>query len=412
MAIKPFSKGHSADALGRALQIANRNERQAAISAVPLLGTRKLINPSAGYGGTPSNAPGVGAPPEDESLQTAEELADIAGAVLLADVDMNGIAKHPDAIRLCDTLQALGGTCLVEPRPGGLFRLNAQRIGGRVPIILGLGYPTGWGPRGSYSANERMGLYGRTRSEWEALQNGTFIVPQSIGNPMTLDTGRGWASLVDQDPPVTIPETVARDLVSKAAPSARFISLRTEAGFVDYGGIVWLQGTIAQASHAAMRECWRLKWLHRRQRPEELWPRAVRGELHPDFLTHAGWLVERVDSYLPMLYAPGSPLHPDWPSGHAVLAGVGFTILKAAFADQPYQGVGSLHRELDLAAWVMAFGRLAAGIHTRSSLIAGLMLGQHHALRLLEQQAAESTQPLGTTTLLGFDGQRVTVAGT
>lgn len=411
--IKPFAKGHDPLALGRALSIPDRAARQAAIDAVPLSGFRKLINPSAGWGSDASDALGVGAPPEDDSLQTAEELAEIAGILLLADVPMDGIAKHADAARLTDTLLALGGTTLVEPRPGGLFRLNASRMGGRTANLLSTGYPTGWAARGSYLPTERIGFYGNSRNDWEALQAGTIPRPQTFGPIMpTISTPRAWASLVDADSPFTIPELIGRELVRSASPSARFVPRRTEAGFPEYGGACWVQTTIGEACGAAMRECWRLKWLHRRQRPEELWPRAVAGELHPAFLEHAGWLVERIGEYLPMVYAPGSPLHPDWPSGHAVLAGAGFTILKAAFADQPFGGNGSLHRELDLAAWVMSFGRTAAGIHTRSSLIAGLMLGQHHALQVLAKQNAMSPQPLGDTVIQGFDGQRLRITGT
>ena len=411
--IKPFAKGHDADALGLALQIPNRQARRDAIATVRLYGSRKLVNPSAGWG-APSTAPSVGTPPDDESLETACELAEIAGAMILADTDLAKLGQHPDAIRLTDTLLALGGTSLVEPRPGGLFRMNAGRLGGRIPSLFSTGYRTGWAARAPYNPSERMGFYGTTRTEWEALQDGSIPIQQALGEPMPrfASTGRGWASLADQDPPITIPETIARELVITAGPSSRFPPLRTESGFVSYGGLMWLQGSIGQASLAAMDEAWRLKWLYRRQRPEELWPRAVAGELHPDFLQHAGWLVERFGSYLPMIYAPGSPLHPDWVSGHAVLAGAGFTILKATFADQPYQGSGSLHRELDLAAWLMSFGRLAAGIHTRSSLTAGLMLGQHHAIQLLNQQTANSTLPLGDTVFLGFNGQMVRLAGT
>lgn len=412
MPIKPFTKGHDAAALGRALTILTPAERTAAIAAVPLYGTRKLVNPSAGWGEVPSDAPGVGVPPEDESLQTAEELAELAGLQLLADQEVGGIAQHPDAQRLCDTLLALGGTCLVEPRPGGLFRINKARMGGRLSSLFAAGYPTGWGERGTYWPYARQGIYGDWPHTWNELQAGRIPMPQALGAPIQLGTFRSWASLVDQDPPCTLPELIGRDLLARGTfLSARFAPRRTEAGFVDYGGACWLQTAIAEACNRAMHECWRLKWVHRRQRPEELWPRAVSGKLHPDFLRHAGWLVERIGGYLPMLYAGGSPIHPDWPSGHAVLAGAGFTILKAAFADQPFSSAssGSLHRELDLAAWLMAFGRSAAGIHTRSSLIAGLMLGQHHALRILTVQTLTSTQPLGDTVILGFDGQLVTV---
>lgn len=413
MTIRPFSIGHDATALGQALAIEDPTDRAEAIAAVRLFGTRKLINPSAGWGEAPSDAPGVGAPPEDESLQTAEELAELAGLQLLVDQEAGGIAQHPDAARLCATLLALGGTCLVEPRPGGLFRLNRQRMGGRLSTLFSLGYPTGWGYPGSFMPVERLGQYGTGLGEWGELQNGRIPRPQAVGALVPLGSYRSWASLVDQDPPSTLPEVIGRALLAgKATPSARFSPRTTEAGFVDYGGAVWIQTAIGEACDRAMRECWRLKWLHRRARPQELWPRAVAGELHPAFLEHAGWLVERIGHHLPMVYAAGSPLHPDWPSGHATLAGAGFTILKAAFADQPFAGSSSLHRELDQAAWVMAFGRSAAGIHTRSSLLAGLMLGQHHALQLLAQQAATSTQPLGRTNLLGFDGQLVTVPGT
>lgn len=417
---QPFRKGFDPTALNRVLLITPRDRRQAAMDALQRTGTRLLINPQAGLMERPRQ-PELPPPPTDDSPETAAELVEIGVAALLRDVPLSELNQHPDAIRGAATLAAIGAgpsaqLCAAHG-VDGLLRLNAARRGDRVGRLILRPVPSGWGDPISFAARRRLGSYGDTAETWAELQRGNVPVPQRLAETSTaITTGRDVASLVDQDPPITLPEYVGRQLLAaKAPPSSRFPARPNEAPFVTGAGPLDIQCAIGEASAPAMRSAWAMKWIHfRRQRPEELWPRACRGELSPVFLQHAGWLAQRLGAYLPMAYAAGSPIHSDDPSGHAVLAGVGFTLLKAWFGDGPVPSlaVETLHPELDAMAWHMAAGRLWAGIHSPSSLRRGLMLGQRYALEHLARQAKDSPQPLGAATFTGFNGVMVSVAGT
>lgn len=416
---KPFEKGHlgQADALRLALREGNATKRQAAIDAIPLSGTRKLVNPQAGLNATGPS--GMAELPADTSAQTAVELLELGLRHLLQDVPLQSLNNHPDAIRGAETLARFGDaarTVLVVPGPDGLFRMNAQRRGCRVGVLVNRPIPNGWGTPSSFAARRRLGDYGATEATWRELQRGVIPEPQRLASyPIPLVTGRDVASLVDQDPPITISEYVGRQLVAANAPrSSRYPVRPTEQGFITYAGPFDIQASIAAAAAPAVEMAWRVKWVdHRRARPEELWPRAVAGELHPQFLALGQWIVDRVGRFLPMPYAAGSPIHSDSPSGHAVFAGAGFTVLKAFFADGPVPslGVSSLHAELDTMAWHTSDGRCWAKIHSLYAIREGLMLGQRYAIDYLNRQAKESAQLLGATSFLGFDGVQVNLKG-
>ena len=415
MPLKPFAKGHDPEALAAALQIPDRVARQAAMDALPRPGTRKLVDPQAGIGApVPPRLP-IGIP-EDESNETAVELLEVAGAALLRDVPLEEINSHPTAQRLAATLAAIpdGGCSSVLCRRGGadgLFRIHAGRLGPRRGKLAAASIPSGWGAPITFAASPRLGAYGATAEDWQQLQQGNIPRPQQLGAPTTLVTGRDAASLADQDPPIEIPDLVARLLLTSGAPySNRFPTRPNEAPFVRDGGLLDLQCSIAEASAPVMRCTWRAKFLGaRRQRPEELWPRAVAGELSPAFRDHGQWIIDQIGPYLPMAYAAGSPLHSDDPSGHAVLAGVGFTLLKAWFRDGavPSLGITRFHEELDLMASHMSWGRIWAGIHSPSSIRRGLLLGERFAMTLLRGQRIESPMPLGDTAFLGYMGQMI-----
>jgi hypothetical protein len=425
MPLKPFAKGHDPVALAAALAITDRVARQAAMDALPRPGARKLIDPQAGIGAFPAPRLRI-AVPEDESAETAAELLEVAGAALLRDVPLEAINIHPLANRLAQILAefAVEGTFSTSANltaqlcrqhgADGLFRIHAGRRGPRLGALLAANVPSGWGAPLSFASRRRLGSYGATADEWAALQRGNVPRPQSLSpHPEPIATGRDIASLADQDPPIEIPDLIARLLLAAGASySSRFATRPNEVPFVRNGGAVDLQCSIAEAAAPAMRCAWKLKFFGaRRQRPEELWPRAIAGELHPSFRERGQWIIDQIGDFLPMAYAPGSPLHSDDPSGHAVLAGVGFTLLKAWFADGPVPSLGlvRLHEELDLMASHMSWGRIWAGIHSPSSVRRGLELGQHFAIQLLNRQKAESPTVLGNTSFLSYSGQMLTV---
>jgi hypothetical protein len=413
---KAHAKGHSPEALAAALGIADRAARQAAMNALTLTGARQLVSPQAGLN-VPGESPLPGSP-EDLSARTVAELADLALRVLLADVPLPELATHPIAIRGAEMLKQFGiNRMLYGEGPDGLFRMNAVRVGAdRVGKLVLASIPTGWGEPFTFKAYRRLGAYGATEADWKALQAGNVPRPQQLSaTPVPLTTGRDVASLAHQDAPIAVGDCVIRILLANRAPlSSRAPAARNEMAFLSPGGIWELQCANGIAALPAGELGWRLKFGdYRRARPEELWPRAVRGELHESFLRLAGWLVELVGPYLPLGYAEGCPLHSDDPSGHAIAAGVWITLCKAWFADGPVPSLGiqSLHAEIDLLGWHLSDGRAWARIHTRRSLTAGLRIGELFAIDYLTRQNATSPQPLGATSFVGVDGKVIALAG-
>ena len=411
---KPFGKGFDPAELEQCLAIADPVARQAAMNAMQRTGARLLVSPQAGLVTTEASPfPGS---PDDTSARTAAELAELALMVLLRDVPLAELNDHPIAIRGAEMLKQFGINRMIHAEgPNGLFRMNAARLGAdRVGKLVMAPIPTGWGDPFSFRSHRRLGAYGATEAEWRALQDGFVPRPQvKSPAPVAMETGRDVASLAHQDAPIMIGDCVLRILLEHRAPySTRVAPGRNEQPFVDAGGLVELTCANGIATMPAAELGWRLKALdYKRQRPEELWPRAVRGELHTSFLRLAGWLVDLVGPYLPMVYAEGSPIHSDDPSGHSIFAGVWITLAKATFADGPVPSLGitRLHEEIDLMGWHQSAGRSWAGIHTRRSLTAGLRLGEIKAIEYLRAQKARSCRPLGTTTFIGVDGKPITV---
>lgn len=404
-----FTKGGwNQTALYRVLNLRPGKVMDHAMARLTRTGSRKLVSPRGGR--APSNlVHTVPKPPADDSLETAGEILEAGLMMALIDAPFGDLEANRVAIRGAELLAQFPG---MTTRPGvdGLFRLNESETGDRVSRFFQYSVPMGWGSL-SWGTVNRIGRYGNTAETYAALQAGNVPEPQEIGESTALLNGRSLASLVHQDWPFLIPLLVSCQLfAAAAAASSRFPVLANEAPFVSYGGPVDLQCAIAETSRKAMQDCWYVKWNRdKRERPERLWREGVKNRLHPAFLEKGQWLVDMVGPYLPMPYAEGSPIHPDYPSGHAVLAGVGFTLLKAYFADGPVPSLNieNLHTELDKAAWAMSVGRCWAGIHTRSSLIQGLALGEQHAIRHLKDLRSDSIETLAPTSFVGFQGNRI-----
>jgi hypothetical protein len=376
--------------------------------AQPLLtGARKIINPRAGINAGDDRVP---APAPDDSRETAGELLEVASMVLLRDTPLDEIDSNPTAARIAETLSQFPGL-LTQLAPAGLWRYGPLDNGDRLSRLINQSIPLGWGNT-LYWPEQRIGNYGATAEAYNALQAGNVIESQTFGSDPNPHTGGALASLVHQDQPFLIPLFVACQLLgANARLSSRFPAMANEAPFVTGGGALALQCALATATESAMRLCWRAKYATMRERPERLWREGVAGNLHPDFLRLGGWIVEEVGDYLPMIYAEGSPIHPDYPSGHATIAGVCGAILMAWFDDCPVPSLGikSVHAEIRQMMWAMAIGRNWAGIHTRSSLLEGLRLGIRQARVHLATMKAQNPEPLRSTSFVDFDGLTVSV---
>ncbi len=259
-------------------------------------------------------------------------------------------------------------------------------------------------------------------------------------------------------------------LVDETESSRRNIDTflsQTCAPIGDFGPL-YIEKRVLEASEHGQKAAWHKKWnVHRRLRPEEYGARvqtvtpgsdsngrdfepAVEYPI-PDNLLNSEAL-ERSErrfgsSLLPQAYAEGSPTHPSYPAGHAVVAGAGVTVLKALFdgdyvfpADEKVvpsrdgrtlmsandidgtSPLGHAHDiydeltvrgELNKLASNMALGRNFAGIHYRSDGIEGLRLGETAAIRFLEDQLS-LTDRVGDVrlSLETFDGERLTLEPT
>eukprot|EP00171_Calliarthron_tuberculosum_P007910 IDg7910t1 len=109
---------------------------------------------------------------------------------------------------------------------------------------------------------------------------------------------------------------------------------------------------------------------------------------------------------LPMAFAEGSPFHPSYGSGHAVVAGACVTILKAFFdsdykikdvfevdryedklVKSSFEGPLTVTGELNKLADNVAIGRNMAGVHYFSDQFESILLGEQIAIGILEEQS-------------------------
>jgi membrane-associated phospholipid phosphatase len=289
-------------------------------------------------------------------------------------------------------------------------------------------------PMGAMKAEQRYtlrtGAYGTTPETRAAMLRGSPTETQRYGPAVYINTPRALASAMHQDPPYLMGLHALLILQSLGVrPSSLFPPLPAEAGFTTYGGAAFTQCLLAEASDRAFHDCWTVKYTpdpqQRRARPEELL--ATPERLHPLWHERGAPLLSEWNGHLPLPIAEGSPLHPSWISGHAATAAAEAVILMAGIADSPWPGVPlqasldgtsliptsttalTIHRELRKFAWNKSFGRVALGVHYRSDITAGLLLGQAAAVDLLRQVKAHAVEPWGTTAFIGFDGKVVTI---
>ncbi len=130
---------------------------------------------------------------------------------------------------------------------------------------------------------------------------------------------------------------------------------------------------------------------------------------------------------LPMAFAEGSPTHPSYPAGHAVIAGACVTVLKAFFKESfaipnavvasddgatlnAYTGAAlTIGGELDKLAANIATGRNIAGVHYWSDGVEGLRLGEQVGLAFLADQRTTYPESFAGFSLTRFDGSTVTI---
>jgi hypothetical protein len=196
---------------------------------------------------------------------------------------------------------------------------------------------------------------------------------------------------------------------------------------------------LSRVSMASQNVAWYQKWLvHRRARPEVFYGRVhnhlldngINYPINQEALSSPA--LDKVfainGTYLLPTAAPaGSPLHPTYPAGHAVMAGAAVTMLKAFFdgdlaipnpvttsADGktlvPYKGIPlTIEGELNKLASNISLGRDVAGVHYRSDGDLGIALGEEYAISVLRELVKTYSEDFPGFSFNRFDGTSIVI---
>ncbi|MFM8395994.1 MAG: vanadium-dependent haloperoxidase, partial [Acidobacteriota bacterium] len=214
-----------------------------------------------------------------------------------------------------------------------------------------------------------------------------------------------------------------------------YLNSASQIGFATFGP-PHLLSLLTTVAGCALRGVWFQKWyVHRRLRPEEFGARvhnhltgAARYPIHSSIFNSAAptEVYRRFGSYLlPMAYPEGSPTHPAYGSGHAVIGGACATVLKAWFKEDwvlpnpvvaARDGLSLLSwrgepltvgGELNKLASNNGIGRNIGGVHWRSDAIDSLRLGEAIAIAFLNDMAGCFNETFAGFSLTKFDGTTI-----
>jgi membrane-associated phospholipid phosphatase len=427
--------------------------QRADFEAIPLGGKLKFANPQAAYAfeleGPDPHQVAMPAPPAFSSAETASEMIELYWQALTRDVPFAEYDSH--ALTNAGVADLSKCSAFRGPKVNGAVTTGTLFRGDTVGDLTGP-YLSQFlwldVPLGVMTLAQRGRLpvagddYMMTYPEWLNIQRGQLPARVNVFDPTPryLRNGRDLAEYVHQDFTYQAPLQACLILLNMRAPFKVDNPYRrslTQAGFITFGDPHVLD-LVARVANAALKASWCHKWLvHRRLRPEAFAGRVqnhltgvAQYPLHEEVL-HAAALdaVFRASgSYLlPQAYPEGSPAHPSYPAGHAVIAGACVTVLKAFFNESfiiPNPVVASsdglsltrykesnltVGGELNKLAANIALGRNTAGAHWRSDGIEGLKLGEAVAVGILTDLRATCPEPFDGFSFTRFDGSTITI---
>lgn len=433
-------------------------------------GSRKLVDPQAALsyemsGGGPvcSTMPAC---PTMVSGQAASEMIEVYEKALLRDVPFYEIELLTGASlgginRAINTLRNYGST-FKGPKVSNqvtsktLFRGTAKgcTVGPYVSQLLLRDVPIG-AHTVQQKYNYEQGVYGITETNWYEIQKGNVPAAQQapLGTTKYIHNGRSLGSFVHVD---FVYQTYYYALAILLGAGARLNSglgqTANEDAFATLGGPVELASGVAEVARHAIRSAWVQKWRYNlRLRPEDMAYRVHLQESNPSlgyvdssFYSVGAATLSAVKAYnaskggqskvfLPLQYAEGSPTHPSYPAGHAVLSGACATYLKIMLDDAmlwseltslpvvesrngdtlvSYAGdttgmtVGT---ELNKLAANISIGRNIAGVHYRADGDEGMLLGEKVAIKYVKDQLSTYNGTKPTLSLTKFDGSVITI---
>lgn len=469
--LNSYTKGLPHDANGivdpaayDALITALESGLPADFNAIPVgVGDYKLRNPQAAYSyfmeGKDPHSYTMPAAPAFDSAYQASEAIEVMWQALTRDVSF--INYNTDSL-ISDAANDMSGmsdfrgpkTTTNEVTPQTLFRgIGAGETNGPY-ISQFLLQPVPYGAMTveqkynvPVAGNDHMTDY----DEWLNIQRGGspsgITSVQMDSEPRYLYNGRSMAQYVLKDfvfQAYLGASRIIRGYGSAAYdPNDPYKGKAAEARSPLFGNNHALD-YIGRVAMGSQNVAWYQKWLvHRRARPEVFFGRvhnhltntAITYPIHPDALnsTALGLVEAKYHTYLlPVTTPEGSPLHPTYPAGHAVMAGAAVTMLKAFFngdyvIENPVvpnadgtqlvayvapTGEPSLtiESELNKLGSNISLGRDIAGVHYRGDGDHGMALGEKYAISLLRELVKTYNEDFAGFTFNQFDGTPVLVS--
>lgn len=468
--IANYTKGLPHNSIGvveprayQSLQRALRSGKPEDFQAITLGLGRRLTNPQGGLAfdleGLDVAQLSLPPPPSITSAQGAAEILELYWAALLRDIPFT---EYPESRLVHDAVRELNGLsyCREQDKrvtPETLFRggLPGTDIGPFVSQFLLRPFPLG-----PYFIEQKLqvpvpGIDYLTRvPDWLAVQNGLdfgtdFSIPcestQALDGLSHIRTGRDLGEYVHFDKTsqdyvnalcVYLDLFRCLDPRRQVDPGSYYARSRTEVGFVTLG-VPYFQNLLGEVTIRALKAVWFQKWfVHLYLRPEEFGGRIhFRRTRQADFPINEEILsakaldlvFSKYGTYLlPQEYPEGSPTHPSYGSGHAVVAGACVTLLKAFLNGllvipspvqpspngrslQPFRGPDlTVTNELNKLAANVSIGRLYSGVHYYSDYIQALRLGERVATYMLREQKPTLNEPFNST-FRSFDNELVVI---
>lgn len=423
----------------------------------------RLANPQAAlaytFQGGDSHRFTMPAAPAFSSAWEASEMGEVYLHAVLRDVAFDDFGTSPAVDRAVAQMNEFSD--FRGPKEGGvvtagtLFRgeTAGDLIGNYISQFLLLPISESGTTREQLYPTPIQGFDHMVRySDWlNILRGGAPTTANTFeAKPRYIATGRDLANFVHTDYSYQAYLQAALILAGRGTasqPNNPYLSLSKQGAFVTFGGAEILT-TIANVALIGLKAAWYQKWsVHRRLRPE-----VFSGRIHNNKIGSTSYPISReiMDSsilddvfaqndlmtsgegtyLLPMSYPEGSPTHPAYPAGHAVIAGACVTVLKAFFDEseilseavevtpgsdgseiRAYTGgeVLTVGNELNKLANNISLGRDIAGVHWRTDGTEGMLLGEQVAISYLKEQKETYNEGRFDLQFTGFNGNLITV---
>ena len=457
--VNSFSKTLPHDALGMvdkdayaSMLKALRTGVSADFEAIKMGGTVKLVSPQAAYShcleGCDSSQLTIRPAPAFNSAEQAGEMVELYWMALTRDVHFSNYDTDPKIQQAVADLNKLsdfrGPKINGQVTPRTIFRgtTPGELVGPYLSQFALLPTFVGALPVAQYRVPVAGVDYLTDYNEWLRVQNG-FPGSADRFDPVRryLRNGRDLGEFIHRDFSYQIFLTAAQILLGfgrlALGEDNPYVYSTSQGGFVTFGSADVFDA-LARVAKPALQAVWYQKWLvHRRARPEEFGGRVhnhltnkATYDIHADLQNSAALpaALSASGSYLlSHSYPEGAPVHPAYPSGHAIIAGACATVLKAFFRNSfvipnpvvpsadglsllPYTGPPlTVEGELNKLASNDGLGRDWAGIHWRTDIIEGMKQGEEVAIHVMRDLFSTYTEEWGGCTFNRFDGTPYTV---